>query len=455
MQGTPWQRLLKGLGANAFGRLVTVIIQIVSVPLFIHFWGVKLYGDWLVLTSIPAYFTLCDLGFGSAAANEMTMCVAQGDRKTALSVFQSAWLLISVIALGIILLLLSLIWLVPVSSWLKLTYIGQVQAATIILLMLVVVLINQQALFLLAGFQCEGDYAWGILYLNLTRFLEFLTTSTVVLLGAQPMATSLAICCAWGVGTLGMWIALHNQSPWIIHGYAHASLKHIKQILKPAIAFLGFPLGNALSIQGVTVLTSVLLGPTAVVALSTLRTLSRLPWQAVNVITNTLIPELSMAFGRGDLNLARSLHRRTCQASIWLAVAIVIGLAIMGPWIVRIWTNGKVEFDASLFYILLLIVIINAIWNNSQAVAIAINKHQQIALRYVVCTFLSLALAIGFARLWGLKGIALSLLTIEVAMAIYVVSSSLSLLKDSLTDFLVEVATPPVKLSSLLGYLRK
>lgn len=59
------RRLIKGLSANAFSQVVNIAIQLTSVPIFLHFWGVDLYGKWLIVSSIPAYLSMSDIGFGS------------------------------------------------------------------------------------------------------------------------------------------------------------------------------------------------------------------------------------------------------------------------------------------------------------------------------------------------------------------------------------------------------
>lgn len=83
------RRIVYGRGANAFGQLVTIIVQLVGVPILLHAWGVQLYGEWLILFAIPAYLSMTDLGFTQCAANDMTARVARGDRAGALAVFQS------------------------------------------------------------------------------------------------------------------------------------------------------------------------------------------------------------------------------------------------------------------------------------------------------------------------------------------------------------------------------
>ncbi len=47
------RRILHGLGANAYGQLVVIIIQLAGVPILLHAWGAQLYGDWLILAGHP------------------------------------------------------------------------------------------------------------------------------------------------------------------------------------------------------------------------------------------------------------------------------------------------------------------------------------------------------------------------------------------------------------------
>src|SRR5712664_4644306 len=99
-----------GIAGTVLGPVVTAIVQIVSVPVFLHFWGVKLYGEWLILSAIPTYLMLSDMGFGSVAGNDMTMRVAAGDRESALETFQSTWALILMTSALVEISILGAIW---------------------------------------------------------------------------------------------------------------------------------------------------------------------------------------------------------------------------------------------------------------------------------------------------------------------------------------------------------
>ena len=62
------RRILHGLGANAYGQLVVIVIQLAGVPILLRAWGMQLYGEWLILAAIPTYLSMADLGFSQSAA---------------------------------------------------------------------------------------------------------------------------------------------------------------------------------------------------------------------------------------------------------------------------------------------------------------------------------------------------------------------------------------------------
>ena len=90
MEVSTLRRLASGLGANGYSQLVTIVVQLMGVPIFLNAWGPRLYGEWLILFAIPAYFSISDLGFSQSAANDMTGRVARHDVLGALAVNSDA-----------------------------------------------------------------------------------------------------------------------------------------------------------------------------------------------------------------------------------------------------------------------------------------------------------------------------------------------------------------------------
>ena len=155
------RRLIEGFGANTFSRLSTTLTQIFSVPVFLSHWGVHLYGEWILLNTIPSYLGLSDVGFGSVAGNEMTMLAAAQDFDQALVVFQSVWVLTTVITSLLGLLLIATVWLLPLGTWLHMHAISATDARLIVLLLGLAVLLGMQETLFQAAFRCVGNIRWA------------------------------------------------------------------------------------------------------------------------------------------------------------------------------------------------------------------------------------------------------------------------------------------------------
>jgi len=433
--GTVRGRLIRGFGATALGPVVTAIVQIVSVPVFLHFWGVKLYGEWLIISAIPIYLALSDLGFGNVAANDMTMLVAAGDRESALETFQSTWALILMTSALVEISILSAIWFLPLTRWLNLSSIGAPEVRLILILFSAYVLFVLQTDLITTGFRCEGNFAYGMLINNVMRLAEFTMTMILVAHGAKPLRVVAVLLAARITGTFLMsWLML-RKSPWLSYGFRFARFASIRRLVSPAIAFMAFPAGSALSVQGMMVVVGIVLGPIAVATFSTMRTLTRFGFQIIEAIKNSVWPELSAAFGAQNWDLARRLHRTACQAALWLSLAAVAFLFVAGDHIFVFWTHGRVIMDVGAFRWLLLGIVANSFWYTSSVVTIASNTHERVAALYLAGTAGALILARYLMPHFGISGAAMSLLVIDIVLGWYVVRMSLARLEDRVTDF--------------------
>ena len=66
-------RFINAVIANLFSQGANILIQILSIPLFIKYWGIDIYGDWLILITIPAYLSISDFGFTTISGNLMAL----------------------------------------------------------------------------------------------------------------------------------------------------------------------------------------------------------------------------------------------------------------------------------------------------------------------------------------------------------------------------------------------
>jgi O-antigen/teichoic acid export membrane protein len=457
MDSSTKRRLLLGFIVNWIGKLASTIIQLVQVPVFLHFWNTPLFGEWLILNSVPAYLSFSSIGFGNVAGNEMTMMVARNDREDALRVFQSCWWLIVLICATIVVLLSGTLYFLPAARLLKLTHISEHDTKWVIFYLGLSVLLGQLEQLLQSAYRCIGRYPYGTSLKTILSFTAFAGMIAAVALGHGPRGTALVFATVNIAGTFLLCLFVRRDIPWIRYGWSYASIAEIRRLAPGAIAFMGFPAGNALNLQGTLLAVGYALGPVAVVVFGTARTVSRVALQMVQMINITFEPEISIAYGTGNYDLIRTLLRRACQLALLVAVIIVLIMMTVGPWFLTHWTSGHVPPSHTLLSILLLVVVFYALWSTSAGLMTSTNQHQRLASYYVVGTGLTCVACYFFARAWGLYGAAASLLISETVMNFYVVPASLRIARDTLPAFLASLLhyPPSLRPAVLLARIRR
>jgi O-antigen/teichoic acid export membrane protein len=207
------------------------------------------------------------------------------------------------------------------------------------------------------------------------------------------------------------------RSQGISWGIRHARTREIRAMIGPSVSFMAFPLANALSLQGVTLLVGHLFGPTLVAVFSTYRTVARVAVQLTSMFSLALWPEFSRLFGQGAAAAVRPLYRRAELLGAGIAVALSLVLYATGPWLLRIWTHGVIRFEPALMGLLLAYAAVGGLWHVPRTLLMATNQHIELARWNLAGGVAVLVLALLGGHQLGLQGIGLSMLVTEIAMA--------------------------------------
>ena len=424
------RRILSGLGANVYGQLVTMVVQLAGVPILLHAWGVQLYGEWLILFAIPAYLSMADLGFSQSAGNDMTARAARGDRSGALAVFQSLAALIYTIAAAGLLLGGALLWRLPLERWLHFQVLDADALRWVLALLAAEVFAALPNGVNHAGFRAGGDYALHVGLTSTTRLLQFSGIWIMALAGGGPVAAAAAFFGVRVVATMALTLLLVRRHRWLRFGFAHARRAELRRLGKPALANMAIPLAQALNIQGMVLVVGAVLGPSAVVVYSTLRTLTRLALQLVLSVAHAAEPELAVAYGADDRSLMRALYVHALRGGLWLALSAATGLALFGGFILDVWTQGKVAMDPALFAWLLGSSVGSVLWYSALIVLKAANSHLRAASVYVIASAAAVGLAVVLLQWTGdLADAGMALLIMDMAMALYTLNAAAPLLQ--------------------------
>jgi O-antigen/teichoic acid export membrane protein len=437
MHATIIQRLVKGFSANVYGQAVSVCIQLFGVPILLHFWGPRLYGEWLILSAVPVYLSISDLGFAQSAGNDMTQKVARGDREGALSVFQSIGALIALCSLSGLTVVIILLTATPIPDLFPVQLLSPREAAWVVGLLAadVLILINEGTIH--AGFRANGGYALHTVFHSSTILAQNALLWISATAGRGPIAGAGAFLLVRLLATPLAAIMLVRTYDWITIGVSHIRWQDLHRLFRPAIANSAFPLTQSLNIQGMRLVVGTTIGPIAVVIFTTLRTLTRLILQASATIGHASEPEMAAAYGSGDILLLRRLYIHTTRLTIVITLGLVLILYWASNWILAFWTHGTVAMDSRLFCWLLASAVAGTFWYGSLIVLKAANRHLGAAIFSLITAGLTLILAYGMLTHSGrLSEAGFALMLMDASVAVYVIPIACRLSGEGWQQFL-------------------
>jgi O-antigen/teichoic acid export membrane protein len=401
LEGSIRQRVLKGFGANAFGQVTAVIINLAGVPIFLHYWGAQLYGEWLILFAIPAYLSMTDLGFSQAAANDMTASVARGHRAEALGVFQSVGVLVVAVAGTGLLIVSTLIALVPPDRWFSFETMSSLDVRWVLWLLVAETLVRMAEGQSHAGFRAVGQYAFHVSIYHFTSLLQHTVMWCMAITGFGPVAAALSYLTVRVIVTPTVGVLLVKRHTWLRFGVGRASTAELRRLARPALGNIVSPLAQAFSIQGVLLVVAAAQGPLAAVVFSSLRTLTRSALQLVLAVSHAAEPEFAGSYGGSTTSHHQGFYQQVLRAGFWLALGASLILASLGGWILEIWTHGKIAMDRGLFFALLVSAVLTSLWYPALGILKAVNQHLGVTLIYALVAGGSVALAALLVRATG------------------------------------------------------
>jgi O-antigen/teichoic acid export membrane protein len=442
------RRVTAAAGAHVVGQALNIVYQLIGVPIFLWAWGTERYGEWLLLTAVPSFLSMSNVGFCSAAASQMAIYNGRNDRPSALLCFQAAWTIVVILSLAMLITACSLFGISDKYLTLfrdigpdELRYTGIVLTLQIIAI--------QVAMLFDAGFRSVGLTSRGIHWINIYRLATFIACMGGLGLKASVLSVAAAMAISQSVVVFAMRIDLYRTTPWLALRLTRGIAGEFGRLTVSGFAFMAFPLGQSLRNQGVLLMLGIATNPPTVVLYSALRTLTNSVFQSIRTLQRAFLPELSVAYGSGDLSLLRKLHRSISQLSLFLVSISSAALLLFGEALFLFWTRGQLQFDYTLFVLLLAAGILSSLWNANLAVAMSINAHRRQSLVHIVATCLGLALCFVLIRAHGIAGAAIAILLIDLTMLVSVVPHTLLLTGDRWTSFLRSHLSLPVPIRSI------
>lgn len=424
------KHFLKDSAASGLSLLARTAEQLLMVPILLGAWSVQLFGEWTLIATVPTYLALSDLGFIQAGSNELARRSGIGEEDSARRFYAQfsatvLWASSAGMAVLAVLVLIS-----PISQWLHLQTMTAQQTAQVFLLLIAGALVAQNNLGVIAGMRSRRLYHLGLLAQALGSLARLAGAVVVVYgFGAGPVGLA-AVLLLVRVGEYGLnFVFLVRQG---LRPQFWLPGIEVKEPMLPymliGLEFMLFPLALAVELQGAMMVVGLTSGAVAVAAFAAHRTMTRMTAQIVRVGLLPLRAELGLLQGEAHRAQMSQMLLTVSRVTFWLSIFTAAGLMLVAAPLFRIWTHDKVGFAPLLFGLLLLVSMLDGVWQTIASVRLSTNRQRPIAWGYLIAAVIGLVALYLLGDRLGLVGIALPLIAISFSMIVLSIITTAPLL---------------------------
>lgn len=426
----------KNIVANFYGIGISLLNQIVLVPLYIIYWGNELYSDWIIISALTVIFSMSDIGLNNVIQNRFSIRLAENNISECKSLLSNNILIVSLIFT--VALLSTLIYLAcfDIVESMGLHLLSRMEASVIFLLLVCRVFIGMYSGIGNAIYRANHQASRAI-YMDQTVTLSVVVITMACLLLHVRIVYMCALCCFPYLVLI--FIKRYDSVKYFPYpiSFSDVDVKSLKGLLLPSVSFMSFPLGNAIVLQGYTLVVNKYFGMESVVLFNTTRTMCNFMKTFLSTITSSAWPEYSIAYGSANYARMRSLHHKVLHITLLCTLLICMALLILGPTIYKIWVHDEVAFQYPLMCAFLVVLFLEKMWTSSGITLMATNNHIKMGVIYVGGALISIAIGILVALYYPrLEWVECSLVIMQLPLVLFTVKTSLKLTQDKLINLL-------------------
>ena len=408
-------RIISGSLASYLNTAVSLISNLVLVPMYLFYLGKEEYGLWLVILSIVSYLGFSNLGIAQSVANFVASTNAKNDYDNIKSIVATGfWIYVLIIILAMMI-TIGMVLVVPLDDYLN--------VPESLKHVVVPVLVISSAFFLLK---------LPLTIFNVTlRSLNLIYKEQLFLLLFTIIQSIGIVAVLWNdVGLVGLsvvygftglltglvlYLHLNKIIPNFSVSRKFASKAMAKKLIVPGVYFFILQLAGILIWSTDNIIISVFSGVEHVARYAIAFKVFMMTIGIASVITASMLPSITAAYALDNNELLSNLYTKALKLCFGLGFLATVIMVDIGPDLIIMWVGIDNYVGDSTFYFLICLIFISILLWPSDAILVGTTQHQGYALMAVVEGFINLGLSIWWIQIWGLAGIAAATLTARLS----------------------------------------
>jgi O-antigen/teichoic acid export membrane protein len=341
---------LKQVGTTLVIRVFSVLISLVYVPVVLGYLDKEKYGIWITLTTVVNWIQLLDVGMGNGLRNKLAESVAQNKLDQGRMYVSTTYVVLGSIFLGVLILFY---FINPCLNWqgiLNTSLISTMELISLTTIAVSFILLCFILQTIVLVYAAHGNSSMG-------SFLQLLISSfALLLIWLATLYTEKGnlIILAWIV--TGVPVLIYSvfsvytfmfKYPQLCPSWKYVNIKASGNLLRLSAQFFIVQISATIIYSSIPFVVTQLFSPNEVTVFNIANSIFNLPIMMIGLITAPILPLVTQAFSKNDINWLRNMLKKQMMIAGVFAIGTIL-MIVVSPFIYQIWIGDKVSIHYNL-----------------------------------------------------------------------------------------------------------
>jgi O-antigen/teichoic acid export membrane protein len=339
-----YRRIFLTAGSSLIVKIVSVSINLITVPLTLNYLGAERYGLWMSISSIMTLMSFADLGLGNGLLNAVSKSKGLNDHDSAIEAVSSTFYILLIISI-ILLVIFSIIY--PFIPWYKLFNVVSVKAkseAGLTIVILVLSLLINMPLGIIQRIQ-EGNQE-GYMF-QLYQIFGSVFSFIALLLCVKLEIGLPGLVLSYSAGTLialiiNGYVIFTRKYDYLVPRIRNFNFSRSKLLINAGLVFFILNIFSLLASTSDNIIIAHVIGATKIASFEIIKKIFLFS-MLTQFLIQPLWPAFNEAMAKGDMVWVSKTLKKALNLSIGFGALISLPLLIFGKQIICYWVGKEYE----------------------------------------------------------------------------------------------------------------
>lgn len=402
-------RVVKGGVSGILGRMVTVLVNAISLPITVRYLGPQRYGIWVTISTTVVMLAVMDLGITNSLTNLISLTYVDGDKKAARRYYATAFWMSSLIS-ALLGLATYLVW--PQMQWGEIFHVTDSKLIHEISLSCAIALA-----FFLFGLPLNlvNKVLSGFQQTQLTNYFNMLSgvlglvaiVVVVALKGSLPeLMLVYSISLLSGTILANLWVNFWDRR-WISPLPNHIDRDSIRRLMSSGLGFFILQIAGLIVFNSDNIVIAHYLGAAEVTPYSVTWKMANYAIVLQAAFFPSLWPAYSEAYARQDYQWVRDTFWRMARVVVGTATFALIFFGCFGQFVIRWYAGSAAVPTQVLLWSICGWTMLSACMNLEACLLAAIDRIRVQGILSVIAALLNIVISIYLVKRIGSLGVIL------------------------------------------------